>query len=106
MAAQEKAGWPVVTVVMASEKSISRFRKAFIGEEPGSGYADHPDLYQVETYVPQSAVTGLVGALEEAVDMVHDWAFYASEYFQEKHDLEGDLEKLKRALSTYKQEVE
>lgn len=40
----------------------------------------------------------LAEALREARDMVEDWAGYASEYFQDKHDLQGDLAKLDAAL--------
>ena len=37
-------------------------------------------------------------ALEQAHDMVDHWGLYASEYFQKKHDLAGDLSKIKAAL--------
>ena len=38
-------------------------------------------------------------ALEQAHDMVDHWGLYASEYFQKKHDLAGDLSKIKAALT-------
>ena len=41
----------------------------------------------------------LAEALREARAMVEDWAGYASEYFQDKHDLQGDLAKLDAALA-------
>lgn len=50
--AREGVGWPIVTVVLASPRSSSRFQKAFIGEEPGSAYTDNPDLYRICRYVP------------------------------------------------------
>ena len=34
-------------------------------------------------------------ALLEAIDCISDWGSYASPYFQEKHDLQGDMDKLK-----------
>jgi len=37
-------------------------------------------------------------ALRLAVDAVEHWASYASPYFQEKHDLAGDLQELREAL--------
>ena len=40
----------------------------------------------------------LRAALRFAVDAVEHWASYASPYFQEKHDLAGDLQKLRAAL--------
>lgn len=36
----------------------------------------------------------LLAALVEARDSVADWGIYASEYFQQKHDLVGDLAKI------------
>ena len=40
----------------------------------------------------------LVEALKDAREMVSDWAGYASPYFQEKHDIDGDLKKLDDAI--------
>lgn len=40
----------------------------------------------------------LRAALGLAIDAVEHWASYASPYFQEKHDLAGDLQKLRAAL--------
>ena len=37
-------------------------------------------------------------ALLDARDCMADWAAYASHYFQEKHDLAGDLERVDAAL--------
>jgi hypothetical protein len=37
-------------------------------------------------------------ALRLAVDAIEHWASYASPYFQEKHDLAGDLQELRAAL--------
>lgn len=43
-------------------------------------------------------IAELEGALREAIESVEDWAGYASEYFREKHDLEGEVKKLRAAL--------
>jgi len=40
----------------------------------------------------------LRAALRVAMDAVEHWASYASPYAQEKHDLAGDLQKLRAAL--------
>lgn len=40
----------------------------------------------------------LADDLQEARDAVADWATYASEYFQQKHDLQGELDRINRRL--------
>lgn len=45
-------------------------------------------------------------ALSEAIEMVEDWGSYASDYFQEKHDLNGDIAKLREALHSTQQQEE
>lgn len=44
----------------------------------------------------------LVAALEEARDQVVSWAAYASEYFQQKHNLAGYVAKLDAVLASVK----
>ena len=41
----------------------------------------------------------LMEALKDAREMVSDWAGYASPYFQEKHDIDGDLKKLDESIA-------
>lgn len=41
----------------------------------------------------------LLEVLKDAREMVSDWAGYASPYFQEKHDIDGDLKKLDDAIA-------
>ena len=41
----------------------------------------------------------LLAAMKDAREMVSDWAGYASPYFQEKHDIDGDLKKLDAAIT-------
>lgn len=48
----------------------------------------------------------LVEALEEARDEVVGWAAYASEYFQQKHNLRGYVEKLDTTLASVKGNAE
>ena len=35
---------------------------------------------------------------EEAIESIEDWAGYADAYFQNKHDLQGELARLRAAL--------
>ena len=48
----------------------------------------------------------LVEMLEEARDEVVGWAAYASEYFQQKHNLQGYVEKLDTTLASVKGNAE
>ena len=32
--------------------------------------------------------------LEEAAELIEDWGSYASPYFKEKHDLQGDIKRI------------
>ena len=45
-------------------------------------------------------------ALEEAAEMVADWGGYASEYFQQKHDLAGDVAKLQAKADALRAQAE
>lgn len=41
----------------------------------------------------------LLEALNEAKYLVADWGAYASPYFQEKHDLSGDIAKIEAVIA-------
>lgn len=41
----------------------------------------------------------LLEALKEAHDSVESWGGYASDYFQRKHDLAGDIERIRAAIA-------
>lgn len=47
----------------------------------------------------QERIRTLEGALTDAIECVESWSGYASSYFQDKHDLEGDLKRLNAALA-------
>jgi len=49
-------------------------------------------------------VAELESLLREAVQDISDWGSYASEYFQEKHDLAGTIAKYEVALSELKEQ--
>lgn len=42
----------------------------------------------------------LRAALTDAIETVNFWASYASDYFKDKQDLEGDLTRLRAALKS------
>lgn len=44
----------------------------------------------------------LIAALERAIDLIGDWGAYASNYFQEKHGLDGDIADLRAILEKAK----
>lgn len=43
----------------------------------------------------------LLEALKEAADEIQDWGLYASEYFQNKHDLKGAINKARAAIAKH-----
>ena len=47
----------------------------------------------------RTQIAALREALKDAIECVNDWGAYASSYFQEKHGLKGDIERLTAALS-------
>ena len=53
--------------------------------------------YQI---VPKKVVEGYA----ECIDDMADWASYAGDYFQKKHDIEGDINRHKAMLTTAKEE--
>jgi hypothetical protein len=91
-ARQEKAGWPVVQIFA---NGIVEDRAAFRALGP----VNPPE----ETYLPVSAITGLVEALEGAEDFI--------ERVQEWNGADEDeqaeaLEEIQAALSSYKQAID
>lgn len=53
---------------------------------------------QQETATVEADNARLQEALAEAIEEIEDWGSYASEYFQEKHDLKGRVNKLRKEL--------
>jgi hypothetical protein len=64
------------------------------------GDYDDPDhlTFMVANARLIAAAPDLVEALRDAIDCVKEWAAYASEYFQDKHALVGDLARLRAVL--------
>ena len=44
-------------------------------------------------------IAELEAALSEAITLIQDWGAYADEYFQHKHDLAGDVARLRTLLN-------
>lgn len=44
-------------------------------------------------------IQDLETALAEAITLIQDWGAYADDYFQEKHDLAGDVARLRAVLT-------
>lgn len=55
-------------------------------------------LARAEMLRAATEIEKLRAALRLAIDAVEHWASYASPYFQEKHDLAGDLQEMRAAL--------
>ena len=45
-------------------------------------------------------------ALESASNAIESWGSYASEYFQDKHDLQGDINNTQQAITAIKAALE
>ena len=45
-------------------------------------------------------------ALENASNAIESWGSYASEYFQDKHDLQGDINNTQQAITAIKAALE
>jgi hypothetical protein len=107
---QERAGWPVVTMVRFSE----HVRKGNpVAEVEGPWHAKDPAAwggpigYETETYLPESAVTGLVGAAEEAIragETLRTYTHGRSEV-RDVAEAKEQLERAQAALSSFKKEV-
>lgn len=53
---------------------------------------------EAEVHALRDEIKKLTVALWDAIDCVLAWSAYASEYFKEKHDLAGDLARLRAVL--------
>ena len=55
---------------------------------------------EAELEALKAEIQQLRAALSDAIECVQSWGDYASEYFQDKHDLQGDIARLELALRT------
>ena len=48
----------------------------------------------------------LITALKDARESLEDWSLYVDEYFREKHDFDGDIARIDKALAGNQTETE
>ena len=70
-------------------------------EYPDRYWSTHTQLCWEVWQSRDEEVRELVEALRDAIDEVENWGAYASEYFQEKHDLSGTVAKLRAILAKH-----
>lgn len=78
----------------------------FYMDPPDGGGVDRVEV--VRRYIEhlRADLAAARAALDDAIECVESWAAYADAYFQQKHDLAGDLARLRAALpSTPEQEA-
>lgn len=98
---QEKAGWPVVKL----ERSLSPNRRQ--PERVLNRESTCPSrAFEIETYLPESAVTGLVEAVERSLDVLGTGQCPVNECPGCKYETAEVRAELEAALSAFKQEVE
>lgn len=73
--------------------------RRFVSPEGEYVDADFARQLERELVAAEAREKRLREALAEAIDSVESWAAYATEYFQEKHDLAGNLAALRAALA-------
>lgn len=83
---------------------IARYEPINVRGEAIMSRSVHGDFVEHEDHLSAIAakdaeINRLRLALEEARGMVAHWGAYASEYFQDKHDLPGDLGELDAVLA-------
>ena len=59
--------------------------------------AEH-DATKAELVELRATIDRLTAGLRDAIECVESWAAYADDYFATKHDLAGDLARLRAAL--------
>lgn len=55
--------------------------------------------YEIRIADLEAQRDALLAALKDAADSIESWAAYASEYFQTKHDLRGDIARARAAIA-------
>lgn len=74
---------------------VKRLDKASIGLYNGSKHELCAEA--------RDRITALEAGLEDAIECVEAWAAYADDYFKDKHDLAGDLARLRALLKEWKE---
>lgn len=85
-------------------------RLSVLAEDDGDRYPAHVKklaeaaasriaALEVQLAEARKALEASASALDEAREDVEHWGSYAGEYFQNKHDLEGDLDRIAKQAS-------
>lgn len=73
-------------------------REMSFAEFVEAGGGECPICLKRERDEARAQAEGLAKALADAIECVESWGAYADVYFQEKHNLAGDLVRLRAAL--------
>lgn len=84
---------PLAQRVATLEREVRLARDGVAAAEDGVRAA------QTDYYEARRRVAKLEVALSEAITLIQDWGAYADDYFQEKHDLAGDVARLRAVLT-------
>ena len=64
--------------------------RAFMEEDEYGDYVDYQDHRELQSKY-EALVADFACCMDSAADDIDDWGGYASEYFQQKHNLNGDV---------------
>lgn len=97
------------SVMVAAAEEIAAHWDAHCNEE---GYGPSNLMHRLEEGIPsqysytagafadlQRQRSALLEALKDAAECIESWGSYASEYFQDKHDLAGDIDRIQSAIA-------
>ena len=90
---------------IAYEKQKKRAERAEAGIVKANSQAEEFERrYYLEKNAleaAQSTIAELRGALTEAIESIEDWSGYASPYFRDKYDVEGQIASLRSVLKEH-----
>jgi len=66
-----------------------------------AGHVGRLRTQAAQTDAAQSTIAELRGALTEAIESIEDWSGYASPYFRDKYDVEGQIASLRSVLKEH-----
>lgn len=75
-------------------------------QKDASGLIEERERLRADLATAQRERDEARAALADAIECVESWGEYATEYFRVKHDLDGDLARLRAALPTPPEEAD